>query len=306
MVVRAVWAGGGVVWRPSSTETGGQPEIAVIHRPHYDDWTLPKGKTESGETVYASAVREIAEETGYDVVLGRHLRQVVYAINGGSKRKHVRYWSARLTGGRFTPNKEVDDLVWTTPEAAKELLTYTLDRMVVDAFLAAPADLHTLLLVRHAKAGRRSRYSGPDQQRPLERAGRAQAQALADLLPLFGARRLHAADRRRCVQSLEPLARRLGGRDITVETALTEEEYALDPERAHKRMVELAGKTGAVHVVCSQGKVIAPLMEWWSNRDGFELPPNGNRKGSTWVLSVDSDGRIVAADYIADPLPDFE
>jgi 8-oxo-dGTP diphosphatase len=304
MSVRAVWAGGGVLWRPSSKNPCGDPEIAVIHRPAYDDWTLPKGKAESGETVYACAVREIAEETGYHVVLG--LRQVTYAINGGSKRKHVRYWSARKVGGRFSPNKEVDELVWTTPEKAKELLTYTLDRMVVDTFLAAPAHLHTLLLVRHAKAGRRSRYSGPDAQRPLERAGRAQAQALTELLPLFGARRLHAADRRRCIQTLEPLARRLGGRDITIETALTEEAYALDPERAHKRMVELAGKAGAVHVVCSQGKVIAPLMKWWSVRDGFELPSNRNRKGSTWVLSVDADGRVVAADHIADPLPDFE
>lgn len=300
--VRAVWAGGGVVWRP---DADGQPEIALIHRPRYDDWTLPKGKTESGETVFASAVREIAEETGYAVLLGRHLRHVTYAING-TKRKHVRYWSARVTGGEFTPNREVDQLVWVSPSAAKTKLTYTLDRLVVDEFLTLPADLHTLMLVRHAKAGRRSRYSGPDDQRPLERVGRAQAQALAALLPLFGARRLHAADRTRCVQTLEPLAKALGDKKIRIEESLTEEAYLRDPEAAQRRMVDLAARHDAVHVVCSQGKAIAPLMQWWSARDGFALPANRNRKGSTWVLSIDDHGRVVAADHIADPMPDYD
>lgn len=303
MNVRAVWAGGGVLWRPAPGEPG-EPEIALIHRPRYDDWTLPKGKTERRETVIASAVREIAEETGYSAVLGRFLRQVSYPVNG-TKRKIVRYWAARMTGGDFVPNKEVDDLVWTSPGAAKKLLTYSLDRAVVNDFLTKPAGLHTLLLVRHAKAGRRARYSGPDPARPLERYGRLQSEALADLLPLFGAERLHAADRARCIQTLEPLAHALGGKKIQIEPTLTEEAYSRDPAAAQRRMVELATKQKSVHVVCSQGKAIAPLMQWWSQHDGFTLPPNRNRKGSFWVLSVDADGRVVVADHVDDPLPDF-
>ena len=303
MNVRAVWAGGGVLWRPSPTNDD-ETEIAVIHRPRYDDWTLPKGKTERRATVLASAAREITEETGYSVVLGRHLRHVTYAVNG-TKRKHVRYWSARMTGGHFVPNKEVDDLVWTSPAAAKDMLTYTLDRVVVDEFLSQPADLHTLLLVRHAKAGRRARYAGPDAARPLERYGRLQAEALADLLILFGPQRLYAADRTRCVQTLEPLAELLGGKKIHSEPLLTEEAYSRDPAAAQERMIALATKRDAVRVVCSQGKAIAPLMQSWSERDGFLLPANRNRKGSVWVLSADVDGRIVAADHIDDPLPDF-
>ncbi|GED98408.1 NUDIX hydrolase [Gordonia crocea] len=304
MNVRAVWAGGGVLWRPSAIHPE-QPEIAVIHRPRYDDWTLPKGKTEPRETVLASAVREIAEETGYSVVLGRHLRQVTYALNG-AKRKHVRYWAARATGGEFAPNKEVDDLRWLAPEAARTVLTYTLDRLVVDEFLAKPADLHTFLLVRHAKAGRRARYRGADPDRPLERYGRLQAEALADMLALFGVKKLYAADRARCVQTLEPLAKQLGGRKIHIEPSFSEEAYAEDPEAAHKRIVALAAKRDAVRVVCSQGKAIAPLMQWWAQRDGFALPPNRNRKASTWVLSIDHDGRVVDVEHIDDPLPDFE
>ena len=96
--------------------------------------------------------------------------------------------------------------------------------MVVDTFLATPADLHA------APGAPRQGWTPiavlrPDAQRPLERAGRAQAQALTDLLPLFGARRLHAADRRRCIQTLEPLARRLGSLRYH------------DRDRAHRRGV---------------------------------------------------------------------
>ena len=101
-----VWAAGGVVWRPVVPGPTGNDaaeiddvEIAVVHRPEYDDWTLPKGKAEPGETLIDTAVREIAEETGQHVVLGRHLDDVHYDL--GSTRKHVRYWSARASDGEF-------------------------------------------------------------------------------------------------------------------------------------------------------------------------------------------------------------
>ena len=90
---RTTLAAGAVIWRGSPQE----PEIALIHRPHYDDWSLPKGKVDPGEALQATAVREIAEETGYSVRLGRHLRDVSYDLDHA--RKHVRYWSARAVGG---------------------------------------------------------------------------------------------------------------------------------------------------------------------------------------------------------------
>ncbi|WP_279101156.1 NUDIX hydrolase [Gordonia bronchialis] len=292
---KTVWAAGGVLWRPTADGV----EVGIVHRPRYDDWTLPKGKGESGETLIDTAVREIAEETGYSVRLGRHLRDVSYDLDHA--RKHVRYWSARAVGGEFEANHEVDDLRWLDVTKAPQHLSYALDRKILREFTRLPADLHTLLLVRHAKAGQRSRYRGDDRLRPLDKVGTAQAEALVGLLRAFGAQVLHAADRVRCRQTLEPLAAALRT-DIESEPALSEEAYRADPSGAHKRIREIAAASGSVHAVCSQGKVIPPLMDWWSDHDGFPLPAARNRKGSVWVLSV-HDGTVVAADHIASALP---
>jgi 8-oxo-(d)GTP phosphatase len=115
----------------------------------------------------------------------------------------------------------------------------------------------------------------------------------------FGASDLHAADRVRCRQTLEPLAEELGA-SIQDEAVLTEEEYAAGRKPARQRMLEIAEKPGT-SVICSQGKVIPGLIDWWCERDGVRPDKSRNRKGSTWVLSL-SDGRLVAADHIGSPL----
>ncbi|MEE3852637.1 NUDIX hydrolase [Gordonia sp. LSe1-13] len=293
---KTVWAAGGVLWRPTR---GGGVEICLVHRPDYDDWTLPKGKIDDGETLITTAVRELREETGQLSKLGRHLLDVAYDVPSG--RKRVRYWSARALGGDFWPNHEVDDLRWLEPSAAASVLSYPLDRKVLKEFERLPADLHTLLLVRHARAGSRSRFKGDDRLRPLDRLGRAQARELASLLGSFGAERLHAADRVRCEQTLAPTADRLGVA-IVSEPALAEEAYREDPDAAHRRIREIATDTSAIHAVCSQGKVIPPLMRWWADEDKLSLPAKRNRKASVWVLST-FEGRLLAADHIDSPLP---
>lgn len=293
---KTIWAAGGVLWRPR--ENNGV-EIGVIHRPRYDDWTLPKGKLESDETLMMTAVREIGEETGYRVRLGRYLRDVGYDISSG--RKRVRYWSARAVGGDFADNHEVDEMEWLGIDAAERLLSYSQDRRVLREFTRLPADLDTLLLVRHAKAGSRSRYRGDDRLRPLDAEGRAQADALSVMLPAFGTTEIHSADRTRCEQTVAPTAQALGV-PIISEPALSEEAFRDDPVAAQRRIVDLAANSGAiVRTVCSQGKVIPPLMEWWSTRDGVSLPPARNRKASVWVVST-YQGKLVAADHIDSPL----
>jgi 8-oxo-dGTP diphosphatase len=290
---RVILAAGAALWRPDPDT--GEPHVALIHRPRYDDWSLPKGKVDPGENEPVAAVREIWEETGQQSQLGRRLIQTHYQVAQGSKVVH--YWAARALGGEFSPGAEVDRLEWLSVDEAVQRLSYPHDREVLEAFTKQPIDTATVLIVRHGTAGIKSRYKGDDRSRPLDKNGRAQAESLVGQLMAFGASEIYAADRARCMQTVEPLAQELGV-PVAAEPSLTEEAYAVDPETAHKRIVEIAAG-GGTPVICTQGKVIPYLLAWW--RGTGKPDKSRNRKGSTWVLSMDGD-RIVAADYIASPL----
>ena len=154
--------------------------------------------------------------------------------------------------------------------------------------------------MRHAKAGSRSQFKGDDRLRPLDKTGRKQADALVEQLLGFGATHIHAADRTRCAQTVAPTADKLGV-EIKSEPLLSEEGYAADPAAGRARARKIAGKSG-VRVICSQGKVIPDLLQWWADSDGVELPPARNRKASMWVLSF-VDGKLISADHVDSPLP---
>jgi len=292
---KAVLAAGAVLWRPSSDPAA--PEVAIIHRPRYDDWSLPKGKVDPGETEPVTAVREVREETGYASHLGRRLTAVSYPIDQGIKK--VRYWAARCAAGEFTPNMEVDELKWLPVSEALKQLRYPHDRKVLRRFAKAPVDTQTVLIVRHGTAGSKSRYKGDDRKRPLDKHGRAQAESLVGVLLAFGADVAYSADRTRCHQTLEPLAEELGT-TIHSEPLLTEEAYPENRKAARHRVLEIAA-AGGTPVICSQGKVIPDLIAWWCERDGVRPDKSRNRKGSAWVLSL-ADGQLVAADHIGSPL----
>ena len=122
-----VHAAGGVVWRRTPA---GDTEVLVVHRPKYDDWTLPKGKLTSGETSEEGAVREVREETGLVVALGRELAHTSY-VDGEGRPKVVRYWAMEPVGGEFAPNHEVDETRWVLVGDAPDLLSYDRDRTVL-------------------------------------------------------------------------------------------------------------------------------------------------------------------------------
>ncbi|KAA0024238.1 NUDIX hydrolase [Antrihabitans cavernicola] len=294
-----IFAAGAVLWRASPTAPG-EAEVALIHRPRYDDWSFPKGKIESGETAIIAATREVGEETGIGCRLGRHISRVTYAVPGHRKLKRVDYWAAEAAAGKFVPNNEVDELRWVPADHAVDELSYPVDRQVLRSFLRYPADTKTVLIVRHAKAGRSERYRGDDRLRPLDTLGRKQAAALEPQLAAFGATHVHSADRTRCVRTVQPLADSLKV-DIKLEPLLSEEDYAADRDGGRARARKIASKSG-VRVICSQGKVIPDLVRWWAERDGISLPPARNRKASMWVLSLSND-KLVAADHVDSPLP---
>lgn len=126
-------AAGCVLWRRSPFDQG--LEICLVHRPKYDDWSHPKGKLKRGEDPLSGALREVREETGHECAPGAALPTVRYVANG--RPKTVDYWAAEATGGAFTPNREVDRIVWLAPTAARNRLTQPRDRTLVDALLAA-------------------------------------------------------------------------------------------------------------------------------------------------------------------------
>ena len=291
-----VVAAGAVLWRPAPGGGAGV-DVAVVHRPRYDDWSLPKGKLEHGESAEVAAVREVAEETGLLAALGVSLGQSHYRVPQGEKVVH--YWSARAQGdpaGAFVPNSEVDQLRWLPAVEADGLLSYDRDREVLARFReVSPSGTPPtpLLLVRHAKAGNREAWTDDDDLRPLSDKGRRQARAVAGLLSLFAPARAYAAPPVRCPQTIGPLTERLG-LDVAVEPLLGEHGYWDDPDAGLARLLELA-RGPEVAVVCSQGGVIPDLVERLTGRS---VP--SARKASTWVLGLTAD-RVVTADHYPAP-----
>ncbi|MFF7982423.1 NUDIX hydrolase [Streptomyces sp. NPDC007901] len=128
-----VLAAGCVLWRRSPVD--GNLEVCLVHRPKYDDWSHPKGKLKRDEDAVTGALREVHEETGCTALLGNELSTALYYANG--RPKEVRYWAAEATEGHFTPNHEVDRILWLRPAEARQRLTQPRDAELVDELLTS-------------------------------------------------------------------------------------------------------------------------------------------------------------------------
>ena len=271
----------------------GKVEVAVIHRPRYDDWSFPKGKLDDDETELAAAVREVGEELGAVVAVTRRIGAVRYEVFGGLK--SVDYWVMRHVDGRFEATAEVDEMEWLRPKVAREVLTYDFDRRILADFTSVPVPDSVVLLVRHARAGKRSEWRGPDRKRPLDVVGEGQAARLANLLALFRPDRIISADLVRCVDTVRPLGDRLG-LPVRVDPVFGDEEFVHSPNATEDAVLALA-KPGKVSVVCSQGVTIPGLVD----RLGRGVRDSDTRKGTFWALSV-VDGTVVSVDHYDDAI----
>jgi 8-oxo-dGTP pyrophosphatase MutT (NUDIX family)/phosphohistidine phosphatase SixA len=277
-----VHAAGGVVWRPG-------PEILVVHRPRYDDWSLPKGKLERGEHPLAAAVREVEEETGVRGVPQVRMPSIRYLTGEPGVEKVVDFWTMRvLRESPHEPDDEITDVVWLSAREARERLTYTHDRGLVAAFTTLPTVASVVVLVRHAYAGKRTEWDGPDEERPLQGKGIRDAERAGLLLPLFAPDVVVSAPAKRCRDTVAGVdaAVRLDGR--FAEDGDVEE--AVEALRGYA-----AASTSTV--VCSQGGLMRPLLP--RLRAGLGVAPGtpvSSPKGAAWVLSYDSDGKLIATD----------
>jgi 8-oxo-dGTP pyrophosphatase MutT (NUDIX family)/phosphohistidine phosphatase SixA len=234
------------------------PDVLLVHRPKYDDWSFPKGKLDPGEHETAAAVREVAEETGLDVRLGPPLQPQHYAVAAG--RKVVHYWVGRLVGGddvsAYRPNNEIDEVAWVPLSKADRVLTYRRDRETLAEFAKARRKSTPLLVLRHAKARPRKSWDGEDPERPLTADGELQAEQVVPLLAAYGVRQVVSSSSRRCWTSVAPYAD-VADLDVAVTEDLSEEGAT---ERKVERVVHqvLAGTTPTV--LCTHRPVL-PLVQ---------------------------------------------
>jgi len=283
-----IWAAGAVVYRMRRS----RPEILLVHRPRYDDWSLPKGKLDRRESFKACAEREVLEETGVTGVVEQALGTVGYVTPGGNN-KAVRYWLIRANEERFRPNSEVDKIRWVRPRKAAEKASYGRDVALLRAgtLMAKGRVPGTIYLVRHADAGNKKKWKKDDEIRPISKKGHEQVEALVTRLVCAPINGIVSSPSLRCEQTVGPLAQRLG--------------LKVKPSKLLRRgvapadMLRLIKKTkGTRTVLCSHRESIGPFIEHLATDPKVEVASKLEwPKGSIWELTT-RRGRVTKARLI--------
>ena len=238
-----VLAAGALVWRLKNDKL----QVLVVHRPRYDDWSFPKGKAEPGESMVLTAIREVAEETGRQIVLGRYLGKARRRLVSGRKKRTL-YWAAQVlpeagpgeglrAAVKPASKREIDKVRWWKAEKAARKLTHADDKRLlarlVDWYESGQLQVHSLVLVRHAKAVSRATWGygiNSEITRPLVMGrGQAQARDVAALLSAYGVGELVSSPWKRCVDTLAPYAHGCG-LDLRTDEAFTEVSALMAPE----------------------------------------------------------------------------
>ncbi|MCR6711926.1 MAG: histidine phosphatase family protein [Demequina sp.] len=225
---------------------------------------MAKGKLAHGETLPQCAIREVAEETGKQIVLGQPLPTLRYPVGAG-RQKVVRYWAAQVASpeGRavqarppvkIAPKHEVDRVRWLTVEQAMTKITFPDDLRPLEVLAEAHAndrlETRAFVLVRHARARRRKAWDGEEDERPLTKAGQRRARQLVPLIAAFGVTHVSSSPATRCMETIAPYAK-AAKLPIKTYPALTEPGHG--GAAAHRR-----GDDQPVEQGRQQGRVRAP------------------------------------------------
>ena len=280
-----IMASGAVLWRPGDEG----PEVALVHRPKYDDWSFPKGKAKDGEHVLHTAVREVWEETGVWPVLGRRLSSLEYEKD--RRRKHVDYWVASAQGddvnpeGDFTSGGEIDRVEWLPMHEAEERLSYEHDVGLLREFSTGPNRTTPYIVLRHTSAGDKREWADHDVLRPLDARGRVEAARLAEALTAYGPARVFGSATARCLETVLPYAARTGA-EIRTDWAFSMGSPPSISKEAGARFVELLTEELPT-LVCTHGELVPEVIARVYGR--FQVPPPEDPrlpKGGFWVMHV--------------------
>ncbi len=285
---KPILAGGAVVTREHPTRG---TEVVIIHRKRYDDWTLPKGKTEAGESIPAAAVREVWEETGASIRLGVPLDRITYET-GKPGLKQVDYWGGIvLEAHRRAPDAEVDVVSWLPVRAAMSRLTFAHDHFLLQQYMEQPPTT-PLVIVRHAKAMDRKDWSKKDAARPINTRGRRQAGLLVPMLGAYGVTQLVTSSSSRCVATLVPYAK---ARELTIQRydKLSEEDGADDPRGVAKLVRKVRDDALVARrptALCVHRPVLPHVLE------ALDMSPTTLVTGEFLVAHVTADGCVHAVE----------
>ncbi len=274
-------AAGAVVWRQEKKEV----QIALVHRPRYDDWSLPKGKQDGSESLISCAYRETLEETNLKVSFGPYIGDIEYFVADGLKKVH--YWSARLADDspEFHSNEEVDLLEWHSFESAIEKVTRDSDREIIEKFVNTPFDSYPLIMLRHAKALAREEWQSEDDDRPLEQLGQQQARRMLSLYQVYGLTQIHTSDAVRCHDTVEQMAHALDI-PLTITNKVSEYTWKKNKEKAIDYAKDLI-KINEPIILCSHNPVLPRMMEKLTKKIDFDYPSNKLQPGEAWILHHD-------------------
>ena len=278
---------------------GDDARVLVVHRPAYDDWSLPKGKPEPDEDLCVAASREVAEETGVKIRLGMPLGATQYLADG--RPKSVHWWLGFVVSGEphdGTPEvnggREVDAVEWWPAARALQELSYPDERgLLARALELRPG--HTILLVRHAKAMLRKNWTGKDWRRPLSGRGRRQAKRLAPLLDAYGVRFPVTSSSTRCQDTFKPFAK-LARVDLIALEDLSEEAWEDHPESSRRTMIDIVNRArsqpNAPIAICGH-RPLLPMMQ-----DALGLPKQSMLVAEAFIVHHDERGNQVAVERV--------